>query len=79
VLLVELVTIIWRNVEEYNLCKKIHPRRRLKIKVNFSKKGKGGMTRGDRGSNMGKRHFSLIVVRVDIILRSVGHFIHTYV
>jgi hypothetical protein len=70
---VELVTIIWRNVEEDNPCNKIHPRRRLKVKVISQRKGKGGMTRGDRGSKMGTRHSALIVVRMDIRLRSVGH------
>jgi hypothetical protein len=79
VLHVELVTMIWGSVEEDSLCKKIHPRRRLKVKIISQRKGKGGMTERDRGSKMGTRHSSLIVVRVDIILRSVGHFIHTYV
>jgi hypothetical protein len=64
---VELVTMIWRNVEEYNPCNKIHPRRRLKVKVIYQNKGKGGIRRRDCASNMGTRYSTLIVVRVDII------------
>jgi hypothetical protein len=52
---VELVTIIWRNVKEDKLCNKIHPRRRLKVKVISQSKGKRGMPRRDHGSNMGTR------------------------
>jgi hypothetical protein len=79
VLPVELVTMIWRNVEEDSPCKKSHPRRRLKVKVISQNRGKGGLTRRDRGSKKGTRHSALIVVRVDIKSRSVGHFIHSYV
>jgi hypothetical protein len=72
--------MIWRNVEEDSSCNKIHPRRNwIKVKVISQSKGKEGMTIRDRGSNMGTRHSSLIVVRLDIRSRSVGHFIHTYV
>jgi hypothetical protein len=78
VLSLVLVTMIWRNVEEDRLCKKIHPRRILKVKFISQNIGKGGMARRDRVSKMGTRHSALIVVRVEIISRSVGHFIHTY-
>jgi hypothetical protein len=71
VLPVEVVTIIWRNFKEDNMCKKIHPRRKLKLKFTSQRKGKGGMTRRYHGSKMGTRHSTLIVVRVDIISRSV--------
>jgi hypothetical protein len=66
VILVELVTIIWWNVEEDNPCKKNHPRRRLKEKFISQNKRKGGMTRRDHGSKIGTRYYALIVVRVDI-------------
>jgi hypothetical protein len=79
VLPLELVTIICINVEEYNPYKKIHPRRRLKVKVISQNKGKGGMIRRDRGSNMRTRYSAIIFIRVDIRSISVGHFIHTYV
>jgi hypothetical protein len=75
----ELVTMIWRNVEEDSPCKKIYPRRRMYLKVISQRKGKGGMTRRNRGSKMGTRHSAFILVRVDIKSRSVGHFIHTHV
>jgi len=71
--------MIWRNVKEDNSSKKNHPRRRLKVKVISQSKGKEGMIRMDRGSKMGTQHSTLIVVRVDIRSRSVGHFIHAYV
>ena len=66
VLPMEIVTMIWGSVEEDSLCKKIHPRRRLKVKIISQSKGKGGMTERDRGSRMGIRHSALIMVRVDI-------------
>jgi hypothetical protein len=66
VLLVEIVTIIWKNVREENPCKKIHPRRKIKLKFIFQDIRKGGMTRRDCGSKMGTRNSSLILVRVDI-------------
>jgi hypothetical protein len=75
----ELVTMIRISGEEDSPCRKIHPRRRLKVRVVSQNRGKGGMAGRDRGSKMGTRHYDLIVVGVYIRLRSVGHFIHTYV
>ena len=54
-------------------------KKKAKGKDHFSKKIKGGMITRDRVSKIGTRHSALIVVRVDIILRSVEHFTHTYV
>jgi len=71
--------MMWRNLKVDGMCKLIPPRRRLKVKIISKSKGKGGMIRRDHGSNMGTRNFALIVVRVDIRLRSVGHFTPTYV
>jgi hypothetical protein len=46
----------------------------LKVKIISQRKGKGGMIKRDRCSKMGTRNTTLILVRVDIILRSVGDF-----
>jgi len=79
VILVELVTMIWESDKECIPCNKIHLRRRLKANIIFQRKGKGGIKKRDCGSKMEAKHSALIVVRVEIILRSVGCFIHTYV
>jgi hypothetical protein len=76
---VELVTIVWENVREYNSCKKNHSRRRLEEKVIFQDRRIGKVERKDCGSEMGTRISTLVMVRVDIRLRSVGKFIDTCV
>jgi hypothetical protein len=76
---VELVTMIWRNVEEDNPVQENPSKKKAKGKGHFSKQRKRGNDKKGSWFQDGNTHSALIVVRVDIRLRSVGHFIHTYV
>jgi hypothetical protein len=66
-------------VGKENPSRRSHLRKRLEAKVIFQDKRIGKVARKDCGSKKGEITFSLIVVRVEIILRSVGHFIHSFV
>jgi hypothetical protein len=75
----DLITIVWKKIGRDNPCRRIHPRRRKESKVIFQNRRIGRMTRKDCGSRIGTRIFSLIVVGVVMILRSVGHYIHNFI
>ena len=75
---VDLITIVWKNVGRDNPCRGSHPRRRQEAKVIFQRRIER-MKRKDCGSKIGIRTTALIVVGVDIGLRSVGHYIYNFI